>query len=232
MGAHSKRSANAQETVKLRDNVAVTSSRGQPPHASEDTGLVAEPPAAPENPSQIVIPDPPGTPRWLIVLAWSTGPMGLYVLLSLTQAAFVERILSVDVGFGRGLAFWVGSIYLALMGWGFLPSRPTGWYARRRTVLAALAVGVVGIAVCSAYTVLWLMAHWITAVGLPVTGSIVVLLAAGKSLGIPAEGIALLMGVDFLADMARTAVNVFGNSLAAAVMDRGGKRKTEVEPAA
>jgi proton glutamate symport protein len=64
------------------------------------------------------------------------------------------------------------------------------------------------------------------------SASIVVLLAAGKSLGIPAEGIALLMGVDFLADMARTAVNVFGNSLAAAVMDRGGKRKTEVEPAA
>jgi proton glutamate symport protein len=64
------------------------------------------------------------------------------------------------------------------------------------------------------------------------SASIVVLLAAGKSLGIPAEGIALLMGVDFLADMARTAVNVYGNSLAAAVLDRTTRRKTEVEATA
>src|SRR4051812_14242857 len=58
------------------------------------------PPEAPASPS----------PRWLVVLAWSTGPAALYTLLSLAHAAVVERILSVDVGFGRSLAFWVGSI--------------------------------------------------------------------------------------------------------------------------
>ncbi|GAA2785817.1 dicarboxylate/amino acid:cation symporter [Saccharopolyspora taberi] len=70
------------------------------------------------------------------------------------------------------------------------------------------------------------------------SASIVVLMAAGKSLGLPVEGIALLMGVDFLADMARTAVNVFGNSLAAAVLDKTGSAKeaeavpaTDAEPA-
>ena len=59
------------------------------------------------------------------------------------------------------------------------------------------------------------------------SASIVVLMAAGKSLGLPVEGIALLMGVDFLADMARTAVNVFGNSLAAAVLDKTDRREPE-----
>ncbi|MFE0440811.1 dicarboxylate/amino acid:cation symporter [Streptomyces nigra] len=52
------------------------------------------------------------------------------------------------------------------------------------------------------------------------SASIVVLLAAGKTIGIPAEGIALLVGVDFIVDMARTAVNVVGNALASAVVDR------------
>lgn len=52
------------------------------------------------------------------------------------------------------------------------------------------------------------------------SSSIVVLIAAGSSIGLPPEGIALLFGVDFIVDMARTGVNVIGNSLAAAVVDR------------
>ena len=52
------------------------------------------------------------------------------------------------------------------------------------------------------------------------SGSIVVLLAAGNTLGLPPQGVALLLGVDFIVDMARTAVNVVGNSLAAAVVER------------
>jgi uncharacterized membrane protein len=118
------------------------------------------------------------TPRWLTILAWSTGPAAVYALASLGHAAFVERILSVDVGFGRALAFWIGSIYLALLAWGFLPARPGAWYARRRPVVAALAAGLVGAVVCGAFTVLWLMAHWVPAVGVPVTVSIAVLLVA------------------------------------------------------
>ncbi|WP_245606179.1 dicarboxylate/amino acid:cation symporter [Streptomyces himastatinicus] len=57
------------------------------------------------------------------------------------------------------------------------------------------------------------------------SASIVVLLAAGKSVGLPAEGVALLVGVDFIVDMARTAVNVVGNALAAAVVDRSEKKR-------
>lgn len=117
-------------------------------------------------------------PRWLVILAWSTGLAGLYALAGLLHAALVERILSIDVGFGRGLAFWVGAVYLTLLGWGFLPARPVGWYAGRRPALAALAVGVVGALVCGAFTGLWLAAHWVPAVGVPVTVSIAVLLVA------------------------------------------------------
>ena len=117
-------------------------------------------------------------PRWLVVLAWSMGLAGLYALLSLMHAAFVERILSVDVGFGRALAFWIGTIYLLLLGWGFVPARPAGWYASRPLVLAALGVGVVGLAVCGTYTALWLSSHWVSSVGGPVSVSIVVLVTA------------------------------------------------------
>jgi proton glutamate symport protein len=52
------------------------------------------------------------------------------------------------------------------------------------------------------------------------SASIVVLLAAGSTIGLPPEGVALLLGVDFIVDMARTGVNVVGNSLAAAVIDK------------
>src|SRR5205823_3603477 len=52
------------------------------------------------------------------------------------------------------------------------------------------------------------------------SASIVVLIAAGSTIGLPPQGIALLVGVDFIVDMARTAINVVGNSLAAAVIDR------------
>ena len=113
-----------------------------------------------------------------MILAWSTGLAALYALASLAHAAFVERILSVDVGFGRSLAFWIGTIYLALLAWGFLPRRPGGWYARRWPVMAALALGLAGFVVCGTVTILWLVAHWVPAIGVPVTASIVVLLVA------------------------------------------------------
>ncbi|MDP9111371.1 MAG: cation:dicarboxylase symporter family transporter [Candidatus Eremiobacteraeota bacterium] len=50
--------------------------------------------------------------------------------------------------------------------------------------------------------------------------SFVVLLATLGTLGLPIEGLAFIAGVDRLLDMARTAVNVCGNSLAAVVMSR------------
>jgi proton glutamate symport protein len=48
--------------------------------------------------------------------------------------------------------------------------------------------------------------------------SLVILLATAASIGLPTEPVFLLLGVDQLLDMGRTAVNVLGNCLAAVVM--------------
>jgi proton glutamate symport protein len=50
--------------------------------------------------------------------------------------------------------------------------------------------------------------------------SIVVLLSTLGSVGIPVEGLAFILGVDRLLDMARTCVNIVGNSLAAMVISK------------
>ncbi|MCM0606192.1 MAG: cation:dicarboxylase symporter family transporter [Xanthomonadaceae bacterium] len=50
--------------------------------------------------------------------------------------------------------------------------------------------------------------------------SLVVLSATLVAFGLPLEGIALILGVDEFMDMARTAVNLFGNSVATVVVSR------------
>lgn len=50
--------------------------------------------------------------------------------------------------------------------------------------------------------------------------SFVVLLATLGSVGIPLEGLAFIAGIDRILDMARTAVNVIGNSLAVVVISK------------
>jgi proton glutamate symport protein len=54
--------------------------------------------------------------------------------------------------------------------------------------------------------------------------SFVVLLATLGSVGIPVEGLAFIAGIDRILDMARTAVNVVGNSLAAIVISKWEKQ--------
>jgi len=51
-------------------------------------------------------------------------------------------------------------------------------------------------------------------------GSFVVLAGAVAAFHLPAEGVALILGVDTLMDMARTSVNLLGNCLACAVVAR------------
>jgi proton glutamate symport protein len=51
-------------------------------------------------------------------------------------------------------------------------------------------------------------------------GSLVVLIATAASLHLPTAPIFLLLGVDAIVDMGRTAVNVIGNCLASAVIAR------------
>ena len=50
--------------------------------------------------------------------------------------------------------------------------------------------------------------------------TLVVLLATASTFRLPTEPIFLILGVDAFADMGRTAVNVIGNCLAAAVVAR------------
>ncbi|WP_416826797.1 cation:dicarboxylate symporter family transporter [Ectobacillus polymachus] len=57
--------------------------------------------------------------------------------------------------------------------------------------------------------------------------SFVVLLATLGSVGIPLEGLAFIAGIDRILDMARTVVNVIGNSLAAVVMSKWEKQFDE-----
>nr|WP_263324450.1 glutamate/aspartate:proton symporter GltP [Neobacillus sp. Marseille-Q6967] len=57
--------------------------------------------------------------------------------------------------------------------------------------------------------------------------SFVVLLATLGSVGIPLEGLAFIAGIDRILDMARTVVNVIGNSLAAVVMSKWEKQYDE-----
>lgn len=54
--------------------------------------------------------------------------------------------------------------------------------------------------------------------------SFVVLLATLGSVGIPLEGLAFIAGIDRILDMARTVVNVVGNSLASVVMSKWERR--------
>lgn len=57
-----------------------------------------------------------------------------------------------------------------------------------------------------------------TAATIP-SGAIVVLLAASSQLGLPQEGVAVILAVDFFLNAGRTALNVVGNGLAVAAID-------------
>jgi proton glutamate symport protein len=64
--------------------------------------------------------------------------------------------------------------------------------------------------------------------------SLVILSGALAQFGLPLEGIAVILGVDAIMDMARTSVNLLGNCLATAVMARweGELKEPGLEPVA
>lgn len=66
--------------------------------------------------------------------------------------------------------------------------------------------------------------------GTPGVGIVILAMILG-SIGIPASGIALIIGVDRILDMCRTTVNVAGDLIACAVLDRK-ERDSEVMPQA
>lgn len=67
------------------------------------------------------------------------------------------------------------------------------------------------------------------------SGAVVVLLAAATQLGLPAEGVALMVSVDFFINMGRSAINVIGNALAPVIIAQTEKElaygKTRVQMA-
>ena len=85
-------------------------------------------------------------------------------------------------------------------------------------VIAALFIAqVYGIDISIAGHITLVLLVLLTSIGVAGVpgGSIPILMSAMATLGIPPEGIALVLGVDRLLDMGRTVVNVTGDSTAA-----------------
>jgi len=60
--------------------------------------------------------------------------------------------------------------------------------------------------------------------------SLVILAGTLHTFGLPLEGVAIILGVDELMDMARTSVNLVGNCLATVVMARWEGEFVEPQP--
>ncbi|MFP4314134.1 MAG: dicarboxylate/amino acid:cation symporter [Alphaproteobacteria bacterium] len=91
-----------------------------------------------------------------------------------------------------------------------------------QAVAAVFLCQVFGIDLTLGQTVLLLVTTVGASIGTPATPGVglVVLATILSGLGVPAEGIALIIGVDRLLDMCRTTVNVTGDLTATAIMDR------------
>ena len=90
-------------------------------------------------------------------------------------------------------------------------------------VAAAIFIAqIYGISLSPASIVLLILLVFITSVGIAGVpgGSIPVLMSSIVVLGLPAEGVAIILGVDRLMDMGRTVVNVTGDSLATLYLAR------------
>lgn len=98
-------------------------------------------------------------------------------------------------------------------------------------VAAVFLAQVYGIELTAASMALIVVTAVGASVGSPATPGvgIVILAMVLDSVGIPAAGIALILGVDRILDMARTAINVCGDLVAARIMDRWlGQSPTQV----
>ena len=82
--------------------------------------------------------------------------------------------------------------------------------------------GALGIDISMAGMTLIVITAVGASIGAPATPGvgIVILFMALSTIGIPAAGIALIMGVDRILDMSRTAINVGGDLFAAKLTDR------------
>lgn len=159
--------------------------------------------------------------REVMLLAFSTSSSAAVMPLTLTT---VERKLGVDSAVARFVIPLGTTINMA----------GTALYQGVATIFLAQVFGVeLGI---GAILLIVIMATG-AAIGSPGTPGvgIVILATILSSVGIPPAGVAIILGVDRLLDMCRTAVNVSGDMVACLVVDRklaaeGGKEPGEAAP--
>ena len=147
-----------------------------------------------------------GGTRELLLLAFSTSSSAAVMPLSIQTA---ERNLGVRTGIARLLVPLGATINM----------NGTALYQGVATVFLATAFGI---ALDTGALLFVVSMAVVAAVGSPGTpgAGIVILAALLEGIGIPAAGVALILGVDRLLDMARTAVNVAGDMTACVVLDR------------
>ncbi|MEQ1885458.1 MAG: cation:dicarboxylase symporter family transporter [Bryobacteraceae bacterium] len=92
-------------------------------------------------------------------------------------------------------------------------------YLALTSIFVAQAAGIALSTTAQVTMMLTLMVMSKGIAGVP-RGSFVILAGAVAAFHLPAEGVALILGVDTLMDMARTSVNLLGNCLATAVVAR------------
>lgn len=104
-----------------------------------------------------------------------------------------------------------------------------------QAVAAVFLCQVFGVELSTGEMVLLLLTTVGASIGTPATPGVglVVLATILTGIGVPAEGLALIIGVDRILDMCRTAVNVTGDLTASVIMNRwlGGAHKEEAAPA-
>lgn len=144
--------------------------------------------------------------RELLLLAFSTSSSAAVMPLSIQTA---EQRLGVRTGIARLLVPLGATINM----------NGTALYQGVATVFLATAFGI---ALDTGALLFVVSMAVVAAVGSPGTpgAGIVILAAVLEGIGIPAAGVALILGVDRLLDMARTAVNVAGDMTACVVLER------------
>jgi len=102
-----------------------------------------------------------------------------------------------------------------------------------QAVAAVFLAQVLGLDLTFGQMLLILATATISSIGTPGIpgGSIVMLMIVLDSVGIPIEGLALILGIDRPLDMLRTMVNVTGDMTVSCVVDEGNKKETSCREA-
>jgi proton glutamate symport protein len=107
-------------------------------------------------------------------------------------------------------------------GYSFNLDGSTLYLAMASVFVAQAAESTTGVHLGFGRQILMMLTLMLTSKGVAAVprASLVILLGTVHSFGLPPEGVAVILGVDELMDMARTSVNVLGNCLATVVVAR------------